>query len=348
MGLEDIHRPFRRRNSLTLRQERILRALIVQRQLLSCLELGLSNTASTAIIAGALKDLGGSSLASLHLNDERAVKPEAEASFSPIGPSPLVTRHHGRQSVERFLRRNLSGEPHEKFDFCFLNCTGTPQELLLYIPILSELLKPESWIAIYEQQLPGRNVEHCGNMHLNAGGNNSVAVPNAVFKVLLEGNAPFCNFRRIERLYLAQKPLAPGSEYSGIMDVAVALAIERAYRDPDFRFALLVRPSVTLATLVGLNCTQFEGVSFRESASTRFRFDYTREAQSRVYHLEKPKWSNIKPESYYLDLLAASNSHTSLSCLFLLLRPRCSSRYEDDSVCVSARAGARFTHDPDC
>jgi predicted O-methyltransferase YrrM len=313
MEFEDIHRPFRRRNSLTLRQERILHALIVQQQLLSCLEVGLSNTVSTAIIAGALKDLGGGSLASLHLNNERPTKPDAEPNFSPIGASPLVTRHHGRQSVERFLRRNLSGEPHQKFDFCFLNCTGTPQELLLYIPILSELLKPESWIAIYEQQLPGRVVEHCGNMHLNAGSNNAVPVPDGVFKVLLEGNAPFCNFRRIERLYLAQKSPAPGSEYFGIMDVAVALAIERAYRDPDFRFALLVRPSVTLATLVGLNCTQFEGVSFRESASTRFRFDCTREAQSRVYHLEKPKWNTIKPEAYYLDLLAAGNSHASQS-----------------------------------
>ncbi len=303
MSPADAYGSFSGGQNVTRHQVRVLHWLITQQRLSVCLEVTHSNAASTQIIARAIEEIGNGSLVSIALDVESSRQREA-ATSAPIGLSQFVTRYQDQQSAHEFLINCLYADPPERFDFCFLSCGSNWRETFFFLSMLTRLLKPGAWLAISDVVLGNANAEYpLEEFPDPAKGKNSFVEKRGIFEGLVQRDPLFCNFRRIGQLRFGQKRGAPGTEHDQTLDIAVSLAMERAYRDPDFRNSLLCEPAATLRLLTGVNTSAFERVSFRESTSKIVAFDYQVVGQSRVYCLERPKWSTLAPESYYLNLL---------------------------------------------
>lgn len=262
----------------------------------NCLELGFTHGVYSAYIAGALDEINGH-LTAIDFTIAKMREPNIETLLNRAHLRDRVTVHYEERSLNWRLLKMIEENLTESFDLCYLHGGQNLHTTGLAFFLMAELIQPGGWLVFDDLNLSFNHSKLASVDWLRKmpAEKREASQVNPVFSLLVERDAKFGNFRRLGSLGFAQK-ISPSrvleDERRLAREGAIALAIERAHSDSEFRFLLIRDPARALQVLTSFSPSPDEPISFEESDERVLPgFD----VNGMRYLLSPPSW--IKPAS---------------------------------------------------
>jgi hypothetical protein len=171
-----------------------------------------------------------------------------EALLERTGLSQLVTIYSEPSSCHWRLMNFLRSGSQSSFDFIYIEGCTTWQDLSFTCCLAELLLKQGGWIVVDNLLFTFRESRSLDRRQNSAtpSEQRSLAQVKAVFKLLVEGNTNFYNFRYLEDVGFARRCTltdSSGGHNVHLENVALGRAASRARVDPEFRVTLLQCPA---------------------------------------------------------------------------------------------------------